>query len=86
MAQRLKLRDQTNAELLAQLREPFRAIARDRLLPMPELRMRLEREVVINFENNDIDSLPRQRLDILPERVEIGVGVIAQQVDRAPRF
>src|SRR6185369_11263060 len=82
MAERLKLRNQTNVQLPAQLRKLARALARDRIGSTPEFGMRLEREVVINFENDDVDSLLRQRRQCLSERLERGVGVAVEQVHR----
>ena len=86
MTKRLKLRNQTYVELSAEGRELSRTITRDWIVTTPQLRMRLEREVVINLENDDVDSLLRQRRKIFSECLKSGVSVVVEQVQRAPRF
>jgi hypothetical protein len=48
--------------------------------------MRFEIEVVVNFENDDVNSLLRECLEILTERIEFTIGVVIEEVYRPPLF
>src|SRR5262245_42401726 len=86
MAQRLKFRNQTNTKLLTQRRKLSRSVTCGRISSMPEFRMRLESEVVINLENQNVDSLFRECFEVLSERVQISVSVVVEEVNRTPWF
>src|SRR6185369_2645373 len=86
VAQRLKLRDQSDIELFAPCRKLSRALARDRIRSAAQLGMRLKIEIVIDLENDHVDSLPGERLEVLPERIEGRVSVVVEQMDRTPGF
>ena len=86
MAEGLKFRNQTNTKFGAQVRESSRALASDRIRAASEFRMRLEREVIVDFENDDVDSLLREGFKVLTERIERSIGVVVEQVYSAPRF
>src|SRR6185503_15459189 len=62
------------------------AVMRDRVRAASEFRMRFEVEVVVNLENDDVDSLLRERLKILTECIELTIGVVIEQMHSAPRF
>src|SRR5690349_6355374 len=70
MAQRLKLRNQPDVLLLAERRKPARAVFGNWIRAVAQLGMRFEGEVVIDLEDDDVDSLLRERRQSLPERVE----------------
>src|SRR6267142_1718261 len=80
MTERLKLRNQPDVELLAERRESSCSIACNRICSSPKFRMRLEREVVVNLENNYVKSLLRQVFKILPECIECTVAVVVEEV------
>ena len=86
MTKGLKLRDQADVELLTQPCKPSRSVACNRIWSPPEFRVRLEREVVINLENDDVDSLLRECVKILSERIECSIGVVIEEVYCSPGF
>src|SRR5262249_48091741 len=83
---RLKLGNQADVLLLAKRRESTRAFFRNWICTVSQLGMRLEREVVIDFEDDDVNSLLRECRQRLSERVEVGVSIVVKQMHRPPRF
>ena len=84
MAERLKLRDQPDAEFPARRGELARPFPRDGIASPAQLRMRFEREVVVNLENQHVDSHIRQVSKVLRQPVEIAIAVVVEQVHGAP--
>src|SRR6266481_377097 len=84
MTERLKLRNQTDVELPAQRRESSRSIACNRSCSSPKFRVRLEREVVVNLENDYVNSQFRQVFKIPPECIEFTVAVVVQKMYGPP--
>src|ERR1700730_9134081 len=80
MTERLKLRNQPDVELLAQRRESSCSIACNRICSSPKFRVRLEREVVVNLENDYVKSLFRQVFKILPECIEFTIAVVVEEM------
>src|SRR6266478_10196673 len=79
MTERLKLRNQPQVELPAQRRESSCSIGCDRICSSPKFRVRLKREVVVNLENDYVNSLLRQVFKILPECIERTIGVVVEE-------
>src|SRR5688572_32525629 len=86
MAERLKLRDQTDVELPAQRCESSRAIVRYRICSSSEFRVRVEREVVVDLENYHVNSEHREVSQILAERIQRTISVVVQRVYGPPGF
>src|SRR6266852_5613281 len=84
MTERLKLRNQPDVELLTQRRESSRSIACSRICSSPKFRVRLEREVVVNLENDYVDSLFREVFKILPECIECTIAVVVEEMYGPP--
>ena len=78
--ERLKLRNQPEVELLAQRREPSCSIAGNRICSSPKFRVRLEREVVVNLENDYVESLFREIFKVLPECIECTIAVVVEKM------
>ncbi len=80
MTERLKFRNQPDVELPAPRGESSCSIACNRICSSPKFRVRLEREVVVNLENDYVKSLFRQVFKILPECLECTIAVVAEEM------
>src|SRR4030095_16035987 len=79
LTERLNLGNQPDVELLAQRCESSCSIACNRICSSPEFRVRLEREVVVNLQNDYVNSLLRQVFKILPEYIECTIAVVVEE-------
>src|SRR5215831_6323155 len=86
MTKGLKLRNNPNVELLAQRCKPPGSVAGYWVCSSPQLRMRFKSEVVINFENDYVDSEFREALKLLAQRIEIDVSIVIKQMQPPDRL
>ena len=70
--------------LSASRSEFSRTLARDRITSPAQLRMEFEGEVVVNFENQGVDSHVRELAKILAQRLKICVAVVVKNMHGAP--
>ena len=67
MAQRLELRNQADVMKTADLSQSLRPSTRDELRTLAQLRMRLEIEAVVDFQDDEVNALLGQRRDVLAQ-------------------
>src|ERR1700745_1397416 len=84
MAQTLKLRDQSNPIFPAEGSKLSRALAGDDVLLAAELRMGLESEVVVHFEDEHINSQGRQLRNLVAEGFKVLIVLEDDDVQAAP--
>src|SRR5258708_39409254 len=84
MPQALKLGNQPYAVFAANGCEFSRALRGDRRSPLAQLRMGLELEMVIDFQDDHVEAKFSELGDLIAERFQVFVGVVAKQMQRSP--
>ena len=86
MTERLKLRNESDVQLLTYSRKSSCTVSSDWIRPLSKFGVRLECKVVVNFKNYYVDSLVGQTLQVPPQRIERGITAIVEEMYSAPWF